>query len=66
MKWAFLSFEEEAELPQTLKGLRNVVAMFGQAPRVDEDIIGVYQDEAMEVLPEHLVHEVLKYGGGVD
>ncbi len=49
-----------------LKDLRNVVAMFGQAPRVDEDIIDVYQDEAMEVLSEHLVHEVLKYGGGVD
>ncbi len=54
------------ELPQTLKDLRNVVAMFGQAPRVDEDIIDVYQDEAMVVLSEHLVHEVLKYGGGVD
>ncbi len=34
--------------------------------RIDEDIIDVYQDEAMEVLSEHLVHEVLKYGGGVD
>ncbi len=54
------------ELPQTLKDLRNVVAMFGQAPRVDEDIIDVYHDEAMEVLSEHLVHEVLKYGKGVD
>ncbi len=43
-----------------LKDLRNVVAMFGQVPRVDEDIIDVYQDEAMEVLSEHLVHEVLK------
>ncbi len=32
--------------------------------RIDEDIIDVYQDEAMEVLSEHLVHEVLKYGGG--
>ncbi len=57
MKWAFLSFEEEVEM---LKDLRNVVAMFGQVPRVDEDIIDVYQDEAMEVLSEHLVHEVLK------
>ncbi len=54
------------ELPQTLKDLRNVVAIFGQAPRVDEDIIDVYQDKAMEVLSAHLVHEVLKYGGGVD
>ncbi len=27
------------ELPQTLKDLRNVVAMFGHTPRVDEDII---------------------------
>ncbi len=43
-----------------------MVAMFGQAPSVDEDIIDVYQDEVMEVLPENLVHEVLKYGGGVD
>ncbi len=66
MKLAFLSFEEEVELPQTLKDHRKVVAIFGQAPRVDKDIIDVYQDEAMEVLLEHLVHEVLKYGGGVD
>ncbi len=43
-----------------MKDLHNVVE--GQAPRVDEDIIDVYQDEAMEVLPEHLVHKVLKYG----
>ncbi len=49
-----------------LKDLRNLVAMFGQSPRVDEYIIDVYQDEAMEVLSEYLVHEVLKYGGGVD
>ncbi len=34
--------------------------------RVDEDIIDVYQDEAMKVLSEHLVHEVLKYRGSVD
>ncbi len=39
-----------------------MVAMFGQTPRVYEDIIDVNQDEAMEVLSEHLVHEVLKYG----
>ncbi len=43
-----------------------MVAMFGQAPRVYEDIIDVNQDEAMEVLSEHLMHEVLEYGGGVD
>ncbi len=54
------------ELQQTLKDLRNVVAMFGRDLRVDEDLIDVYQDLAMEVLSEHLVKEVLKYGGGVD
>ncbi len=44
-----------------LKDLRNVVAMFGQAPRVDQDVIDVDQNEAMEVLSEHLMHEILEY-----
>lgn len=43
-----------------------MVAMFGQAPRVDEDIINIYQDEVVEILSEHLVHEILEYGGGID
>ncbi len=43
-----------------------MVAMFGQASRVDQDVIDVDQNEAMEVLSEHLMHEILEYGGGVD
>ncbi len=40
--------------------------MFGQAPRVDEDVIDIEQDEPMQILSEHLMHEILEYGGGVD
>ncbi len=36
-----------------------MVAMFGQAPRVDQDVIDVDQNEAMEVLSEHLMHEMV-------
>ncbi len=43
-----------------------MVAMFGHAPGVDEDVIYVNQHELMEKLPEHLMHKVLEYGGGVD
>ncbi len=54
------------ELPQAFQDLRNVVAMFGHAPGVDENVINVDEDESMEILPENLMHEVLEYGGGVD
>ncbi len=43
-----------------------MVAMFGQAPRVNKDVIDIYQDETVEILSEHLMHEILEYGGGVD
>ncbi len=48
------------ELPQTLEDLRNVLAMFGQAPGVYEDAVYVNDDELMEKLPEHLVHKAME------
>ncbi len=52
-------------LPQVLEDLRNMLAMFGLAPGVDEDIVNVDHHEPMKELPEHLMHKVLEYGGGV-
>ncbi len=66
MEGAFLRLEKQMELPQAFQDLRNVVAMFGHAPGVDENVINVDEDESMEILPENLMHEVLEYGGGVD
>lgn len=39
--------------------------MFGQVLGVDHDIVDVYNEEAMEELPEHLIHESLENRGGV-
>jgi len=40
--------------------------MFGHAPGVNQDIVYIDQNELVEKLSEHLVNEVLEYGGGVD
>ncbi len=66
MDGAFLVFEEKMEFSQAFQDLRDVVAMFGHAPGVDENTINIDKDKTKEILPEHLVHEVLEYRGGVD
>ncbi len=42
-----------------------MVAMVGQVPGVDKDVVDVNYHKAVEELPEHLVHELLEDGGGV-
>lgn len=42
MKATFLSLEEQLLLAKPLKDLRNVVAMFGLAPGIDNDVMNVY------------------------
>ncbi len=51
---------------QAFQDLRNVVAMFGHTPGVDQDLIYVDEYEFVEEIPGNLVHEILEYGGGVD
>ncbi len=46
--------------PQTLEDLRNVLAMFGQAPGVYENVVYVNDDKPMEELPEHLMYKALE------
>ncbi len=48
-------------LTELLEDLRYMVAMFGQVPGVDENVIDV-DDHELEELPEHLVHEALEDG----
>ncbi len=43
VEWAFFSFEEHMIFSQAFQDLRNVVAMFGHTPGVDQDVI--YVDE---------------------
>jgi len=66
MEGTFLGFEEELEFSQALQDLRNVMAMVGHAPGVNQDVVDVDQYKFVEELPEHLMNEVLEYGGGVD
>lgn len=61
----FLKFQIEVVLPELLEDLRYVVAMFGQVPGVYKDVINVDNHEAMQELPEHLVHEPLEDEWGV-
>ncbi len=42
-----------------------MVAMFGQVPGVDQNIVYVHNDKSVEELLEHLVHKPLQDGRGV-
>ncbi len=42
-----------------------MVAMFGQVPGVDQDIVDVHNNKLVEELPKHLVHKPLENGRGV-
>ncbi len=57
---ALLQFEVKMVFSQFLKDLLHVVAMFSLVLGVDEDIINIDDDELMEELPEHLIHESLE------
>lgn len=48
------------ELTELLEDLRNVVAMVGQVPGVNQDVVNINYHKAVEELPEHLVHELLE------
>lgn len=63
MEFTFLKFQVELELTEFLEDLRHLVPMLCQVPGVDQDVIDVNYDKVIEVLPELLVHETLKYGG---
>ncbi len=52
-------------LSELLKDLLDVLAMVGQVPGVNEDVVNIHNHKAMEELPEHLVHKFLEDGGGV-
>lgn len=60
MKLALLQFEIEVVFSQLLQDLLHVVAMIGQVLGVNEDVIDVHYDEALEVLPEQLIHKSLE------
>ncbi len=45
--------------PELFQDLRDVVAMFGQVPGLNQDVIDVHYDKSVEKLPEHLVHNPL-------
>ncbi len=50
---------------ELLEDLRNVVAMVGQVPGVNKDVVDIDYHRAVEELPEHLVHKLLEDRGGV-
>ncbi len=60
MESAFFCFEVQLMFPQALEDLRNMLAMFGLAPGVDEDIVNVDNHDPMKELQEHLMHKVLE------
>lgn len=43
-----------------------MIAMSSQAPGIYQDVINIHYNKAVEEVPEHLIHEVLEYGGGLD
>ncbi len=42
-----------------------MMAMFGQVPGVDQDIVYVHNDKTVEEIPEHLVHKPMEDGRGI-
>ncbi len=60
MEFTFLQFEVETVLSEPLEDLHHMVAMFGQVPRVYEDVIDVHANELVEKLPELLLHNALE------
>ncbi len=57
---ALLQLEVKMVFSQFLKDLLHVAAMFSLVLGVDEDIINIDDEELMEELPEHLIHESLE------
>lgn len=66
MKCTFFSLKEEVEFSEFGEDGPYVLVVFGEAPGVNEDVINIHDHEAVEILPEHCMHEVLKDGRGVD
>ncbi len=50
-------------LSELQKDLFDVLAMVGQVPGVNEDVVNINYHTAMEELPEYLVHKFLEDGG---
>lgn len=61
---ALLRLKEQVEIAKSLKHL-HILAMFGQALGVYQDVIYVNQEKALKELLEDLMHEILEYGGRV-
>ncbi len=57
-----LELQVEMVFPELFQDLRDVVAMFGQVPGVNQDVVDVHYDKSVEKLPEHLVHKPLEDG----
>ncbi len=57
-----LELQVEVVSPELFQDLRDVVAMFGQVPGVNQDVVDVNYDKSVEELPEHFVHEPLEDG----
>lgn len=66
MEGTFLCLEEQPVHPQSLKHQSYMLTMVGLVLGVCQDVIDVDEDEVLEVLPEHLVHEALEYRRGID
>lgn len=66
MKAAFLSLEKQVVFAEPLEDLQNVLAMFSQALGIDKDVVYLHNHKMFQEAPEHLIHEIPEYVGGVD
>lgn len=49
-----------------MKNLTDMDGLFNKAVREDEDVNYVHKDEAVEKVPEEVVHKSLDYHCGID
>ncbi len=57
-----LELQVEMVFLELFQDPRDMVAMFGQLPEVNQDVVDVHYDKSVEKLPEHLVHKPLEDG----
>ncbi len=55
-------FQVEVVFTELFQDLRDVLAMFGQVPGVNQDVINVHYYKSVEKLPKPLVHKPLEDG----
>ena len=65
MEFAFLCFHKEMILQQSLQDLADMLDMFREIPRENENIMQVNKDKAVQHVPEDIIYQGLEDSRGI-